>query len=325
MHCIEIREPGPPDVLQWAERPVPQPAAGEVFIKIAAAGLNRADLLQRAGNYPPSERVSDIPGLEVAGEIAALGRGVKRWKIGDKICALLSGGGYAEYAVAPADQCLPVPQNLSLTEAAALPEAVFTVWANIFELGALKPNETVLVHGGSSGIGTTAIQMVKNFGAKIFVTAGSAEKIVACEKLGADLAINYKQETFTEAVMCATQKRGVDLVLDMVGGDYVARNLSILAPHGRHVSIAVQGGKQATVDLWRIMRKNLILTGSTLRHRPPGEKARLAHAVEEKAWPWVAAGRLKPLIYKTFPMKNAAEAHKVMESGVHIGKMVLEV
>jgi putative PIG3 family NAD(P)H quinone oxidoreductase len=324
-HVIEIRTPGSPEVLQWAERPMPQPAADEVLIKVVAAGLNRADILQRQGNYPPPEGAGDILGMEVAGEIAAIGAKVKRWTSGDKIGALISGGGYAEYAVAPEEQCLPVPKNISFVEAAALPEAVITVWANLFEAGNLRADQTALVHGGSSGIGTTAIQMAKSIGAKIFVTARNEEKCAACMKLGADLAINYKREDFVAVIEHATQKRGVDVVLDMVGGDYVARNLSILAPGGHHVSIAVQGGKNATIDLWQIMRKRLVLTGSTLRHRSRAEKARLVRAVEEKAWNWVAEGKVKPLIYKTFPIKNAAAAHKLMESGAHIGKIVLEV
>jgi putative PIG3 family NAD(P)H quinone oxidoreductase len=325
MHVVEIREPGGPEVLQWAERPLPEMGASEVLIKVTAAGLNRADLLQRQGKYPPPEGASDVLGMEVSGVIAALGKGVTRWKIGDKVCALLAGGGYAEYVPSPEGQCLPVPENISLIEAAALPEAVCTVFVNVFEAGRLAPDETVLVHGGASGIGTTAIQMVKAFGAKIFITAGDDEKCVACKKLGADLAINYKSEDFVAAIMRATGARGVDVVLDMIGGDYVARNLAALAPFGRHVSISTQRGKSATIDLRDVMQKRLILTGSTLRHRPREEKARLLRAVEEKAWPWVAQGRLKPLIFKTFAIKNAVDAHKMMESGAHIGKIVLEV
>ncbi len=325
MHAIQISRPGGPEVLQWVERPTPQPQSGDVLIKVAVAGLNRADILQRQGNYPPPEGASDILGMEVAGEVAAIGANVKRWKVGDKICALLSGGGYAEYVAAPEGHCLPVPKNLSLTEAAALPEAVVTVWANIFEAGGLQPGQIVLAHGGSSGIGTTAIQMVKAFGVKIFVTAGTDEKCAACLKLGADLAINYKKEDFVAVIEQANGKRGIDVVLDMVGGDYVPRNLSVLAAGGRHVSIAVQSGKQATVDLWHIMRKRLVVTGSTLRHRSPEEKARLVRAVEEKVWVWVEQVKVKPLIYKKYPIKEAAEAHKMMESGAHIGKIVLEV
>jgi putative PIG3 family NAD(P)H quinone oxidoreductase len=325
MRYIECHGSGGPEVLQWAERATPEPSADEVLIKVAAAGLNRADLLQRQGNYPAPTDAGDILGMEVAGEVVAVGEHVKRWKAGDKVCALISGGGYAEYAVAPEGQCLPVPKKFSLVEAAALPEAVITVWANLFQLGALGPAHIALVHGGASGIGSTAIAMVKAFGAKIFVTAGSEEKCAACRKLGADLAINYNTEDFVAVIERETKERGVDVVLDMIGGGYVARNLAALRVEGRHVSIAVQGGKLATVDLWRIMRKRLILTGSTLRHRTREDKARFVRGVEEKAWPWYNEGKIKPLIYKTFPLKQAAEAHKMMESGAHIGKIILEV
>jgi len=325
MHAMLCSSPGGPDVLQWAEAPMPILATGDVLIKVAAAGLNRADLLQRQGKYPPPPGASPIIGMEVSGAIAALGPNVKRWKVGDKVCALLSGGGYAEYVAVPEGQCLPAPANLSLTEAAALPECIVTVWANVFEIAALKPGETILVHGGSSGIGTTAIQMAKILGAKIFVTVGSEAKAEACRKLGVDLVINYKTEDFAAAVLSATNNCGVDIVLDMVGGDYLARNLSALAPFGRHVSIATQQGSKANVDLRPIMQKRLIVTGSTLRGRAAEEKARLVQEVEAKVWPWVISGQLKPLIYKVFPIKNATEAHKVMETGAHIGKIVLEV
>ena len=328
-HAITITHPGDPDVLQWAERPMPEMAADEVLIKIAAAGVNRADLLQRQGKYPPPEGVpQDIPGLDASGEIIAVGEHVKRWKAGDKVCALLSGGGYAEYVSVPDGQCLPIPKKLSLTEAAALPEAVITVWANLFESGALGPAQTALsirmaVH---KGIGTIAISMVKAYGAKIFVTAGSDLKCAACKKLGADYAINYKTEDFVTIIEQETKGRGIDVSCSIWwASDQITHNLAILATGGRHVSIAVQGGRTAAVDLWQVMRKRLILTGSTLRHRSKEDKARLVRAVEEKVWPWVNDGKVKPLIYKTFPIKNAAEAHKVMESGAHIGKMVLEV
>lgn len=324
MHVIECRSAGGPDVLQWAERLLPKPAVGEVLIKVAAAGVNRADILQRQGNYPPPEGAGDILGMEVAGEIAALGTNVKRWKVGDKVCALLAGGGYAEFVTTPEDHCLPVPSGFTLTEASALPEAIVTVWANLFEAGGLQAGQTALVHGGSSGIGTIAIQMAKACGAKIIITAGSDEKCAACKKLGADLAINYQREDFTAAIKREIKDCGVNVVLDMVGGDYVARNLAVLAPEGRHVSIAVQGGKNATIDIWQIMQKRLMLTGSTLRHRAPEEKARLVRAVEQKVWPWVAEGKIKPLIYKVYSIKNAADAHNMMESGAHIGKIVLE-
>lgn len=325
-HVIAISAPGGAEVLQWVERPMPEPGEDEVLVKIAAAGVNRADVLQRQGNYPPPEGApQDIPGMEIAGEIAGVGKNVQRWKAGDKVCALLSGGGYAEYATVPEGQCLPVPKKLSMIEAASLPEGVITVWANLFEAGLLGPAQTALIHGGSSGIGTIAIAMAKTYGAKVFATAGSEEKCDACRKLGADLAINYKTDDFVAVIERETQGKGVHVVLDMVGGDYVTRNLSVLAPEGRHVSIAVQSGRVASVDLWLVMRKRLILTGSTLRHRSRTDKARLVRAVEEKIWPWINEAKIKPLIYKTFSIKQAGDAHKVMESGVHIGKIVLEV
>ncbi len=311
--------------MQWLEGPLPLPSSGEVLIKVKAAGINRPDIMQRQGNYPPPLGASDILGLEVSGEIVALGKSVKRWKTGDRVCALLSGGGYAEYALAPEGQCLPVPFGLSFVEAAALPECVFTIWANLFEAGALQANDIVLLHGGGSGIGTTAIQMTKAQGARIFVTVGSDKKADACRKIGADLTINYKRDDFVEVIERETAKHGVNIVIDMIGGDYIERNLSLLAPQGRHVSIAVQHGLKASIDLWAIMRKRLILTGSTLRPRSLEEKDRLRAALEAKIWPWIAGGKIKPLIYKTFSIKQVVEAHKMMESGVHIGKIVLEV
>jgi len=301
------------------------PAVDEVLIKIYAAGVNRADILQRQGKYPPPPGSSDIIGMEVSGEVVVVGKDVRRWKVGDKVCALLSGGGYAEYARVSEDHCLPVPLGLSMLEAAALPEALMTVWANIFEAGALQANETTLVHGGSSGIGTIAIQMVKLLGSKIFVTVGNEDKAEACRQLGADFVINYNKEDFVEALRRQTLGQGVDVILDMVGGDYLGRNLSILRPQGRHVSIAFQSGRMASVDLFEIMRKRLVLTGSTLRSRVKEEKTRLIREIETKIWPFVALRKLKPLIYRVFPIKDTAEAHKVMESGVHIGKIVLEV
>ena len=325
MQVIECHGHGGPDVLRRAERPVPQPAAGEVLIRVAAAGVNRPDLLQRAGKYPPPAGASDIPGLEVAGEIAALGAGVTRWRTGDKVCALLAGGGYADFATTPEGQCLPVPDGLSLIEAAALPETIFTVWANLFESGDLQAGAAVLVHGGSGGIGTMAIQMAKAAGACVFVTAGSAAKLEACCRLGADCAINYHEEDFAAVIARETDGQGVDIVLDSVGGAYVPRNLEALAPFGRHISIATQAGRMTTIDLRLVMQQRLTLTGSTLRVRPAAEKARLAREIETKVWPWIAAGKVKPLIYQTFALKDAAEAHKMMESGAHIGKIVLEV
>lgn len=311
--------------MQWTETATPQPTGDEVLIKIAAAGINRADTLQRQGKYPPPDGASHIMGLEVSGAVVEVGNRASRWKIGDKVCALLSGGGYAEYVNAPEGQCLPIPHNLSWGEAATLPETLVTVWANIFESGSLQQGETVLVHGGSSGIGTTAIQMIKLFGAKVFVTVGNEEKAEACRKLGADVVINYKSHDFVEEALKATGGKGVNLVLDMVGGDYVNRNLTALAPFGRHVSIATQQGRTANIDIRLVMQKRLTITGSTIRARPASEKARLVGEIERKVWPWVVSGQLKPLIYQSYPIKNASEAHKVMESGAHIGKIALEV
>jgi putative PIG3 family NAD(P)H quinone oxidoreductase len=330
MTVIEIRTPGGPEVLTSVQRPVPEPAPGEILIAVAAAGINRPDLMQRQGNYPPPPGASDIPGLEVAGTIAALGEGVTGVNVGDKVCALLAGGGYAQYVAVPAVQCLPVPQGLTMVEAAALPETLFTCWTNLIDGGDLKAGETVLIHGGSSGIGTTGIQLAKALGATVFVTAGSPEKCEACRKLGADLAIDYKAEDFVAAVKQALAsrvggKRGVDVVLDMVGGDYVRRNIEILAHGGRHVSIAVQGGPEATIPIFKVMQKRLILTGSTLRPRSPAEKGTIADALRKTAWSLIAAGKLKPLIHATFPLDRAAEAHRALEEGDHIGKIVLVV
>lgn len=305
MQAIEIVPPG---LLAPTQRPVPVAKSGEVLIRVAAAGVNRPDLLQRIGKYPPPPGITDIPGLEVAGEIVGTG---------ERVCALLAGGGYAEYVVAPAGQCLPVPRNLSMVEAAALPETVFTVWNNVFLRGQLKPGETLLVHGGSSGIGTTAIQMAKALGAKVFVTAGSDEKCAACLNLGADKAINYKTHDFVK------EASGVDVILDMVGGDYVPRNLECLNPDGRHVSIASMNGAKAEIDIRTIMQKRLILTGSTLRPRPVAEKEDLARGILETVWPWIEAGKLKPLIHATFPLDQAQKAHDMLESGQIAGKIVL--
>jgi putative PIG3 family NAD(P)H quinone oxidoreductase len=311
MNIITCNGFGEPDILQVASQPTPTAGDGEVLIKVAAAGLNRADLMQRRGKYPPPAGASAILGMEVAGTIAALGPNTQQWKVGDRVCALLSGGGYAEFATAPETHCLPVPKDTSLLEAAALPEAVTTVYANIFEDADLQPGETVLVHGGSSGIGTTAIQMIKAYGAKVFVTAGSPEKGDLCRKLGADLAINYKSEDFVLAVKDATNGQGVAIVLDMIGGSTINRNLDALAPLGRHISIATQSGSRAEIDVRLIMQKRLRLTGSTLRGRSIGEKARLIKEIRNKIWPWVASGKIKPVIYQSYPLNNAAEAHKV--------------
>jgi putative PIG3 family NAD(P)H quinone oxidoreductase len=306
--------------LTLAEAPIPVAGEGQILIKVAAAGMNRPDLVQRRGGYPPPPGAPQTLGLEVAGEVCGLGDGVTRWKRGDKVCALLAGGGYAEYALAYEGSALPAPNQLSLAEAAALPETVFTVWANVFESGALKPGQTLLVHGGSSGIGTTAIQMAKAHGARVFVTAGSAEKCTACKQLGADRAINYKTEDF-EAIL--RDAGGADVILDMVGGPYLARNLNAAKPLGRIVSIAQLGGAQAEINLTLVMLKRLTLTGSTLRSRAVAEKARIAGEVERQVWPWIEAGKLKPVIDAAFPLAAAQQAMQRLESGAHIGKIVL--
>ena len=324
MTVIGIKAPGGPEVLVPEERQVPTPGEGELLIRVRAAGVNRPDVMQRKGLYPPPPGASDIPGLEIAGEIAALGPAIRRWKEGDRVMSLVSGGGYAEYCVATATHTLPV-SGLPMQDAAAVPETFFTVWHNVFERGALKADETLLVHGGSSGIGTTAIQLAKQFGAKVFVTAGSDEKCEACRKLGADLAINYKTEDFVAIAKKATDGKGVDLILDMVGGDYIERNFEAAAVEGRIVQIAFQGSPKATVDFRRIMLKRLHHTGSTLRSRSTADKAAIARAVEDKVLPLLADGRVKPVLYKTFPLKDAAAAHALMESSAHIGKIVLAV
>jgi NADPH:quinone reductase len=323
MRVVEIVRPGPPEVLVPATRPTPAPADGEVLIKVVAAGVNRPDVMQRQGNYPPPPGASDIPGLEVAGTIAALGRGVAGWNVGDVVCALLAGGGYAEYAVAPAPQCLPVPSGLDPIAAAALPETGFTVWTNVFDRGRLATGETILVHGGSSGIGTMAIQMATAFGARVLVTAGSAEKCAACERLGAERAINYRTEDFGQVVQDVTGGRGVDVILDMVGGDYFPRNLDALAVDGRLVQIALLRGAKSEILLWRLMQRRLTVTGSTLRPRSVAEKGAIAASLRSAVWPLVEQGRIRPVIHATYPLVNAAEAHRVMEAGEHIGKIVL--
>lgn len=317
MKAVEISEFGGPAVLKVTERPVPEPADGEVLIRVHAAGVNRPDLLQRLGKYPPPPGVSDIPGLEVSGEIAR-SRSAE-WKEGDKVCALLAGGGYAEYAAAPGAQCLPVPAGLSMMEAAALPETVFTVWNNLFVRGGLRAGETALIHGGSSGIGTTAIQMAKAAGAHVIVTAGSEEKCNACIALGADQAINYRTHDF----VTVAGHESVDVVLDMVGGDYVPRNIEALKTDGRHVSIAFLHGAQAEINLQKIMQKRIILTGSTLRPRPVTEKKALRDSILTHVWPQVEGGTIKPVIYKSFELEDAALAHENLEQGDHVGKIVL--
>lgn len=325
MDVVEIREPGGPDVLVAGQRPVPVPGPHEVLIAVRAAGVNRPDVFQRMGRYAPPPGASDLPGLEVAGDVVACGRDVVRWRVGDQVCALLAGGGYAAYAVAPEGQCLPQPAALSPVEAAAIPETFFTVWSNVVERGRLAPGETLLVHGGSSGIGTTAIQMAAHRGATVFATAGTPDKCAACEALGATRAVNYRDDDFVTVIREATDGRGVDVILDMVGGDYVARNLSLLAEDGRLVQIAVLQGAKATVDASLVMRRRLTFTGSTLRPRSIEEKARLAAALEREVWPLLSAGTIRPQVFATWPLAQAAQAHAVMESSAHIGKLVLTV
>ncbi len=319
MKAVEISEFGGPDKLKITERIVPKLADGEVLIKVRAAGVNRPDLLQRLGKYPPPPGVSDIPGLEVAGEITESRSAA--WKNGARVCALLAGGGYAEYAAVAAGQCLPVPDGLDLVHAAALPEAVFTVWNNLFKRGGLKSGETALIHGGASGIGATAIQMAKAAGAHVIVTAGTDDKCAACLALGADRAINYKTQDF----VAEAGKDSADVVLDMVGGDYVPRNLEVLKTDGRHVSIAFQGGAKTEIDIQKIMQKRIVLTGSTLRPRPGAEKQELRDEILAHVWLDVIAGKIKPVIYKSFALEQAADAHRALESGEHVGKIVLVV
>jgi putative PIG3 family NAD(P)H quinone oxidoreductase len=323
MTAIEIREPGGPEALTPTTRPVPEPGAGEVLVRLAAAGVNRPDVLQRQGGYPPPPGASDIPGLEIAGSVVALGSGVGELAIGDAVTALVTGGGYAEYCVAPVPQCLPIPQGLSPVEAACLPETFFTVWSNVFDRGGLRAGETFLVHGGSSGIGTTAIQMAKAFGARVFATAGSAEKCRACEALGAERAIDYREEDFVQAVKQATGKKGVDVILDMVGGDYVQRNISALAPDGRLCYIAFLGGSKVEVDFLPMMLKRITISGSTLRARSVEFKGAIARDLRDRVWPRIASGEIKPVVHATFPLAVAAEAHLLMESSAHIGKIAL--
>ena len=323
MTCIAIREPGGPDMLVPREQSMPVPGDGEILVKVAAAGVNRPDVMQRQGHYPPPKGATEIPGLEIAGEIVQVGPGVTRWNVGDEVMALVVGGGYAEYCLAFGNHALPVPPNLSMVEAAAIPETFFTVWHNVFERGKLAAGETLLVHGGSSGIGTTAIQLAKAFGARVITTAGTAQKCDACRKLGADLAINYNTEDFVALSKQATQGRGVELILDMVGGDYVARNYEAAAVEGRIVQIAFLASSRVTVDLMRLMLKRLTHTGSTLRARAVDDKAAIARVVEKNVLPLVASGRVKPPIDSTFPLQQASAAHARMESGNHIGKIVL--
>jgi NADPH2:quinone reductase len=325
MRAVEITKPGGPEVLKPADRPVPTPRENEILIKVAAAGVNRPDVLQRTGNYPVPPDASDLPGLEVAGEVTATGKKVVLWKPGDKVCALVHGGGYAEYCVAPEVQALPIPKTLTPVQAASLPETFFTVWSNVYDRGRLAPGEALLVQGGSSGIGVTAIQMAAAMGNRVFATAGSDEKCAACLRLGADKAFNYKTQDWAAEVLAMTGGKGVNVILDMVGGDYVPRELKCLAEEGRLVFIAYLRGPKAELNIDTVMRRRLTITGSTLRPRPIEFKGAIARSLREKIWPLIEAGRIKPEIYKTFPLEQAAEAHRLMESSQHIGKIVLTV
>lgn len=325
MRASVMQQPGDPEVLQVGRVARPAPGPGEVLIAVEAAGVNRPDLLQRLGKYPPPPGASDLIGLEVAGRVVSLGAGAERWHEGDRVCALVAGGGYAEFCVAPAVQCLPVPRGLSMIEAAAIPEAFFTVWTNVFERGRLVSGERVLIHGGASGIGTTAIQLARARGAHVLATAGTADKCEACEKLGAERAINYRTEDFVAAVRAHTNGEGVELVLDMVGGDYTPRNLDVLVVEGRLVQIAFLRSPKVEIDLGVIMRRRLVLTGSTLRPRTPGEKGQIARALEREVWPLLEAGAVKPVVHRVFPLAEAAAAHRELEAGHHVGKVVLHV
>jgi putative PIG3 family NAD(P)H quinone oxidoreductase len=325
MTAIAISEPGGPLVLKPEKRPLPEPKPGEILIRVRAAGVNRPDVLQRQGAYPPPPGASDLPGLEAAGEVAALGEGVKRWKVGDAVTALTPGGGYAEFCLVHETNALPIPHGLTFTEAAAVPETFFTVWHNVFERGGLKPKETFLVHGGSSGIGTAAIQLASAFGAYVIATAGSADKCDACLKLGADRAINYREADFVRVVKEATDGRGADVILDMVGGEYVGRNYDAAAVDGRIVQIAFLQGAKATADFSKLMMKRLTHTGSTLRPRPVEFKAGIAAELEKHVWPLLAERRIAPVMDMIFPLKDAWRAHERMEEGEHIGKIVLDV
>ena len=326
MRVIEITAPGGPEVLREAERAAPVPAAGELLIRVAASGVNRPDVLQRKGLYPVPPGASDLPGLEVAGQIVsgdAQAMAAAGLAVGDRVCALVAGGGYAEFCVAPVGQCLPVPKGFSEVEAASLPETFFTVWSNVFERARLQLGETLVIQGGTSGIGVTAIQLAKAFGATVIATAGSDEKCAACIALGADHAINYKQKDFADEVRRITQQRGADVILDMVAGAYVAREVGCLAEDGRLVIIAVQGGTESEFDAGVLLRRRLVITGSTLRPRPIAFKTAIAAALRKTVWPWLEAGRVKPVVFKVFPAAEAAQAHALMETNLHIGKLVL--
>ena len=323
MKAVEIAAPGPAEVLRLADRPVPSPGPGEVLVRVAAAGVNRADIMQRQGSYPPPAGASDIPGLELSGTVAAVGADAGNLAVGDDVCALVSGGGYAEYCVVPAPQCLPLPPGVTLRQAAALPEAYCTVWTNVFERGRLAAGETLLVHGGSSGVGTAAIQLARTFGARVLATAGSVAKCAACEALGAERAVNYREADFVAAVREATGGRGADVILDLVGGAYLQRNLDSLAVEGRLVLIAVMGGIRGEVNLAALMSRRQTVTGSTLRSRPVAAKAAICAALRARVWPRFADGALRPVVHATYPLAAAADAHRVMESSTHVGKLLL--
>jgi putative PIG3 family NAD(P)H quinone oxidoreductase len=325
MIAIEISRAGGPEVLAPAERRMPEPGPGDVLIRVAAAGVNRPDVMQRRGVYPPPPGASDIPGLEVAGTIEHVGAGVTEWRGGDRVCALVTGGGYAEYCVAPAAQCLPMPAGLDAVRAAAIPETFFTVWTNVFDRGALQPGEAALFHGGTSGIGTTAIQLAVARGAQVFATAGSEEKCRACERLGATRAFNYRADDFVVALEEVTGGRGVDLILDIIGADYLDRNLRALAIDGRLVQIGLMSGSEARLDLRRVLARRLTITGSTLRPRSVEEKGAIAAALQREVWPLLESGRVQPIVYRTFPLTQASDAHRLMESSEHVGKIVLTV
>jgi NADPH:quinone reductase len=323
MKAIAITSFGGPEVLQEIERPTPQPGPGDVLVRVEAAGVNRPDIMQRLGKYPPPPGASDLPGLEIAGAVAAVGADVRRWREGDRVCALVAGGGYAEYCAVPEPQCLPQPDNLTVVEAAAVPETYFTVWTNLFQRAGMRRGDRVLIHGGTSGIGTTAIQLAREFGAElVLATAGSDEKCAACERLGAK-AINYRTQDFVEVTRSVTSGAGVDIILDIVGGDYVQRNLEALAMRGRLIQIGLQGGSRTQVNLAVLMQKRLTLTGSTLRPRSPEEKGAIARELEQQVWPLFAAKRVVPIVDRVLPMREAAEAHRLLEAGTIVGKIVL--
>lgn len=325
MRVVEIREPGAPDVLQMSSRATPEPTADEVLIRVAAAGVNRPDCLQRRGLYPPPKGASDLPGLEVAGMVAATGDAVTTFTVGDTVCALLAGGGYAEYCAVPAVQCLPIPKNITLVDAAAIPETFFTVWTNVFELGGLKAGERLLVHGGASGIGTTAIQLARALGAEVYATAGNTIKTQLCEQLGATRAINYHDEDFLEVIKSLTGSKGVNVILDIVGGSYLEQNIKLLATGGRLVVIGILGGAKGTLNLGLVLSKNITVTGSTLRARPPEAKGEIAMALKKHVWPLLESGAVRPVVQMTLPLEDAARAHELIEANDTMGKLVLIV